>query len=129
MSAICQKCGRDCRTALALSKHEAKCCPTETQQEPDLEYIFYDRHEQKAAKCPVCKEIWSDFLVVDPMKWVCLKCGCYFIPTEKLKEINDWRASNPIKWRIQTQDRICGQTEAPDEAKGVSEDPPPEKTS
>jgi hypothetical protein len=75
---ICRYCERDCRTKLALDKHEAVC---------DKRPVFYDRHEQLREKCPVCKETFTYFWKREDDLWVCLKCGCVFVPRWKFAEI------------------------------------------
>jgi hypothetical protein len=105
MTAVCGKCGRDCRTALALSKHEPKCegeivgkrGPALLDAAP--EFIFYDRHSQKGEKCPRCSEIWEDFLILDENTWVCLKCGCQFMPRERLNAVNEWKLKDAERKR------------------------------
>lgn len=157
MTAICPKCGRDCRTALALGKHEAKGCgepvgtvtiqgseipvyagetekvvlTPENHNPEDWKPIdghdgtateiavmsglndprllrawpwkdtckFSDRHQTKTEKCPKCCEIWADFLILDENTWVCLSCGCHFMPREKLNQINDWKLKDAERRR------------------------------
>lgn len=93
MTAICGKCGRDCRTKLALGKHEAKCDGITVVPEYGDDagkWVFYDRHEGKGHKCPKCNEIWADFVILGEMDWVCLKCGCHFVPKDKLEEMREY---------------------------------------
>jgi len=101
MTAICPKCGRDCRTALALGKHEAKGCEgmeqvvlTPENHNPESLYSFYDPHTGKNEKCPKCNEIFVFHLILDENTWVCLKCGCHFMPKERLNEINEWKLND-----------------------------------
>jgi len=75
---ICRYCGRDCKTALGLKKHEAAC---------DQKLEFYHRHEKLSEKCPICNEIWADFWKKEPDLWVCLKCGCTFVPRSRFEEV------------------------------------------
>lgn len=55
MTAICPKCGRDCKTALALGKHETKGCegpeapPVVQTTMPDLPLSDRDRAHCQAA--------------------------------------------------------------------------------
>lgn len=128
MTAICSKCGRDCKTALELGKHEDKCTVVPIEVAIDKpKHAFYDRHQQTGDKCPQCKETWSDFIILSETTWVCVKCGCQFMPKGKLTEINEWRLKHGEKWRDKAQDRICGQIEALDEVKGVREDATPQE--
>lgn len=131
MTAICSKCGRDCRTALALGKHEAKGCDgtgipevvlTPENHDPEdwkpieghdvttsemirftedtlPDYEFSDRHKTKIEKCPKCNEIWADFLILNENTWVCLSCGCHFMPREKLNAINEWKLNDAERRR------------------------------
>jgi len=76
----CPECGLHCGTHLALSKHEKKC-PAITK------YQFYERHEKKGVKCPVCLETWRDFWKRGE-DWVCLQCGCVFVPKDEVEKAN-----------------------------------------
>lgn len=89
---VCLKCGRDCRTKLALSKHENKCSGSSFEIEGEIyELSFSNRHETSRLKipekCPVCSEFFIDFWIKDPSTWVCLGCGCHFTPKSILSEI------------------------------------------
>ena len=102
MTAICAKCGRDCKTQLALGKHEAICVGV-NETAP---YLFYDKHTDGREKCPMCKEIWADFLILDNDTWVCLACGCRFMPKARLKDVNEWKLADAGRRRAEWQDRI-----------------------
>lgn len=80
MTAICEGCGRDCRTKLALSKHEIKCMgkPKESVQ-------FLNRHHKTGEKCSICRDVFSDLGVIDANTLFCLACGCVF-KTKKFRE-------------------------------------------
>lgn len=75
---ICRYCGRDCKTKLGLDKHEKAC-----DQKPE----FYDRHEKKGVKCPVCRDTFRYFWKKRWDEWVCLECGCVFVPRFRVEEI------------------------------------------
>ena len=88
---ICKLCGRDCRTALALSKHEPKC---------EGEFKFSNRHETKMSeKCPICLDGLKDFWKKEEDTWVCLTCGCHFSPKRLIDRINQGRirAVSPLQ--------------------------------
>uniref|UniRef100_A0A6H2A144 Uncharacterized protein n=1 Tax=viral metagenome TaxID=1070528 RepID=A0A6H2A144_9ZZZZ len=153
MTAICLKCGRNCVTKLALSKHYKKGgCATEIEGEHDPvfidedyptvtsemfhvkpKYTFYDPHTKHTVenineKCPKCNEIFVYLLILNDLTWVCLKCGCHFTPREKLTEINAWRLKETTRQttngsREKDTDRVHRQAQAPYEAQGVPETP------
>jgi len=94
MAAICGKCGRDCRTRLALGKHEGKCEGLVPAGEvlpvgslaARVEYS--NRHgDDGTAKCPRCNEIFKTFLKLGEETWVCLTCGAHFTPKHVLARI------------------------------------------
>ena len=113
MTAICLKCGRDCRTALALGKHEAKGCDgkmeeviltSENHNPEDFQPIvghdvaretfeFSNWQETKgdfktiAERCPKCANEIAQFWKKDEWVWVCLECGLNFTPRRKLREL------------------------------------------
>jgi len=31
-------------------------------------------------KCPLCRDGWQDFIIVNENLWACEKCGCVFVP-------------------------------------------------
>ena len=80
---VCETCGLDCRTPLALGKHRTKCGPEVLE--------FSDRHDKTGDKCPECKDTWVFFWKKDGDTWVCLGCGCHFTPLERLKKVKDAR--------------------------------------
>ena len=85
---VCDTCGLDCRTPLALGKHRVKC-------EKEIDSLgFSDRHDKTGDKCPVCKDTWVFFWKKDGDTWVCLACGCHFTPKDRLKVVNDARLKN-----------------------------------
>lgn len=36
-------------------------------------------------KCPVCREGWSNFMIISENLWACFKCGCAFVPKKVRK--------------------------------------------
>lgn len=36
-------------------------------------------------KCPVCREGWSNFMIISENLWACFKCGCTFVPKKVRK--------------------------------------------
>ena len=50
-------------------------------------------HESDGEKCPKCREIFTDFMMIDTNVWACYKCGTVFVPTRVRKaEIADKKA-------------------------------------
>jgi hypothetical protein len=72
----CEKCGKEFANPGAFGGHSKACKGLE----------FYSRHEGLYEKCPVCNEIWADFWKRDDL-WVCLKCGCAFVPRSRFEEV------------------------------------------
>ena len=115
---VCDTCGLDCRTPLALGKHKVKCAsdvlqsntafvakcvnesdfkdykPRRVWQIKGSKPEFSDRHDKTGDKCPVCKDTWVFFWKKDGDTWVCLACGCHFTPKDRLKVVNDARLKN-----------------------------------
>jgi len=81
----CKYCGLDCKTKLALGKHEAVC-----EKRPE----FYDWHSKKEEKCPICRGITRFFWKREWDLWVCLECGCVFVPKSRVREIEQIRCGD-----------------------------------
>ncbi|MGY5852136.1 MAG: hypothetical protein RTU92_01060 [Candidatus Thorarchaeota archaeon] len=100
---ICKKCGLDCATWLALSKHEKKGCnslpdiverafdPPEYDAGGMKLHYFYSRFERLNEKCPNCKEIFADFWKKSDTDWVCLKCHTVFVPKSVMGKVLEYR--------------------------------------
>ena len=89
----CRYCLLDCRTPLALEKHEAKCSKNERIK-------IMSRHKKaREDRCPVCLDAFVELGVIDAETWVCLNCGCHFTPRSRLFDINEKRREEAEKAR------------------------------
>jgi ribosomal protein L37AE/L43A len=87
---VCDKCGRDCGTSLALSKHQPVCGLT--LEHPD----FVNRFNTKD-RCPKCNQFGKSFYIKDPDTWVCMECGIHFTPFDRMFRLR--MELGKIKWR------------------------------
>ena len=85
----CPKCGMECKTKLALSKHEPKC-----------EFLYdHERFTNRfdgGQRCPKCSQYGKSFYKLSVETWVCLECGMHFTPGVVLDGLR--REVMGIKW-------------------------------
>lgn len=86
----CEKCGRDCKSKMALDKHQSICGLS--IDHPD----FVNRFNTQD-RCPKCSQFGKSFYIKDPHTWVCMECGIHFTPTETMLRLRMQLAE--IKWR------------------------------
>jgi len=89
-SCVCQKCGRDCKTKMALDKHQSVCGLTEKHEK------FTNRFDGEQ-RCPKCSQYGKSFYKKDKETLVCLGCGIHFTPDSVLRKLRE--EVSKIAWK------------------------------
>lgn len=86
----CSKCGRDCKSKMALDKHQPTCGLIESHDR------FTNRFDS-SQRCPKCSQYGKSFFKKDEVTLACLECGIQFVPDDVLKLLRD--EVSKISWK------------------------------